>query len=442
MAILRFRPEIWSAALLVALQKKLVYAQPGVVNRDYEGEITQAGDTVRITSISDPTIGTYVPNVTAIAPEELTDAQRTLVVDQAKYFAFFVDDVDKRQAKGDVMPTAMARAAYKLADQADQFVAGLYTGIQSANAVNSGSAITFTAVGATATEEFYNKVLVPLKVKLDEANVPTEGRWCVVPPWAHAMLLLSSLFSRFDGAGQQRGVPQRHGRPGGRLRHPRVEQRAADHDRLRGHRGRRLGAVVRGADQQDRGLPAGGEVRRRRQGPVPVRRQADPPGLAGLRAHHSRHRPVAAPPVRRGRPILSPILRTGAQTWPAWHFRTATWWPTRTSSTRPVSPPSPAPVTASRFPTSPRTGGSRCRSSPCCASRTRRVAPGTISLLAATNPPNVAGGQGNLTTTVANSTTQWIGPFESNRFIQSDGSLIVESSVVMTVTAFRVPAAA
>jgi hypothetical protein len=201
MAILRFRPEIWSAALLVALRKKLVYAQPGVVNRDYEGEITQAGDTVRITSISDPTIGTYVPNVTAIAPEELTDAQRTLVVDQAKYFAFFVDDVDARQAKGDVMPTAMARAAYKLADQADQFVAGLYTGIQAANAVNAGAALTFTAVGTTATEEFYNKVLVPLKVKLDEANVPTEGRWCVVPPWGHAMLLLSSLFSRWDGQG-------------------------------------------------------------------------------------------------------------------------------------------------------------------------------------------------------------------------------------------------
>jgi len=201
MAITRFRPEIWSAALLVALQKKLVYAQPGVVNRDYEGEIAQAGDTVRITSVSDPTIGTYVPNVTSIAPEELTDAQRTLVVDQAKYFAFFVDDVDKRQAKGDVMPTAMSRAAYKLADQADQFVAGLYTGIQSANAVNSGSAITFTAVGTGTTEEFYNKVLVPLKVKLDEANVATEGRWCVVPPWGHAMLLLSSLFSRWDGQG-------------------------------------------------------------------------------------------------------------------------------------------------------------------------------------------------------------------------------------------------
>lgn len=65
---------------------------------------------------------------------------------------------------------------------------------------------------------------------------------------------------------------------------------------------------------------------------------------------------------------------------------------------------------------------------------------GTISILAGTNPPNVAAGQGNLTVTVANSTTQWIGPFESNRFIQSDGSLIMESSVVMTVTAFKVPA--
>lgn len=65
---------------------------------------------------------------------------------------------------------------------------------------------------------------------------------------------------------------------------------------------------------------------------------------------------------------------------------------------------------------------------------------GTISLLAGTNPPNVAAGQGSLTVTVANSTTQWVGPFESNRFIQSDGSLIMETSVVMTVTAFKVPA--
>jgi hypothetical protein len=192
MAILRFRPEIWAAELLVSLRKRLVYAGPGVVNRDYEGEISAAGDTVRITSISDPTIGTYTPNVTSITPEELTDAQRTLVVDQAKYFAFFVDDVDARQAKGNVMPEAMRRAAYKLADQADQYVAALYTGAQSANALGTVSVTTATIAETQ---------LVALKVKLDEASVPTEGRFVTIPPWYHGLLLQADHFVRLDASG-------------------------------------------------------------------------------------------------------------------------------------------------------------------------------------------------------------------------------------------------
>jgi hypothetical protein len=66
---------------------------------------------------------------------------------------------------------------------------------------------------------------------------------------------------------------------------------------------------------------------------------------------------------------------------------------------------------------------------------------GTVTVKAGPNPPAIAGGQGDLTVTVANAATKWLGPFESGRFLQSDGSLLVESSVVMTVTAFRVPAA-
>ncbi|MFI0897747.1 hypothetical protein [Streptomyces sp. NPDC020983] len=64
---------------------------------------------------------------------------------------------------------------------------------------------------------------------------------------------------------------------------------------------------------------------------------------------------------------------------------------------------------------------------------------GTATLLAGTYPPALAAGQGNLVVTVANSGTQWIGPIESGRFLQSDGSLIVETSVAMTMTAFKVP---
>jgi N4-gp56 family major capsid protein len=200
MAITRFRPEIWSANLLVALRKALVFAGPGIVNRDYEGDIAEAGDTVRITSISDPTIGTYVPNSTTITPEELTDAQRTLVVDQAKYFAFKVDDVDARQARGNVIPEAISRAAYKLADVVDQYVAGLYTGVQSANALGT------VAVTSGTPTDAYDKVLVPLKVKLDEANVPTADRYVVVPPWFHGRLLLDGRFIKLNESGTEEGL--------------------------------------------------------------------------------------------------------------------------------------------------------------------------------------------------------------------------------------------
>jgi hypothetical protein len=52
----------------------------------------------------------------------------------------------------------------------------------------------------------------------------------------------------------------------------------------------------------------------------------------------------------------------------------------------------------------------------------------------------VAAGQGNLTTTnILTATVRWVGPFESNRFMQTDGSIIVETTQNMTVTAFKVP---
>jgi N4-gp56 family major capsid protein len=200
-AITRFRPEIWSANLLVALRKQLVYGGPQIVNHDYEGEIAEAGDTVRITSISRPTIGTYVPNSPVINPEQLTDAQRTLVVDQAKFFAFQVDDVDQRQAKGNVLPQAMNEAAYGLADVMDQYLASFYTGVQAANQLGS-----ITVNSATTPSDAYDKVLVPLKIKLDLANVPTEGRYVVVRPELHGCLLRDSRFIKANEAGTDTGL--------------------------------------------------------------------------------------------------------------------------------------------------------------------------------------------------------------------------------------------
>lgn len=199
MAIQKFRPEIWSATFLVALRKVLVYGG-SFINRDWEGEIAEAGDTVRITSLGRPTIQDYVPGVTKIAPETVKDSQRTLVVDQSKFFAFEVDDVDARQAKGGVLAQEMDEAAYGMADVIDQYIASFYTTVQKQNQLGAIS------VSAATPTEAYDNVLVPLKVALDKANVATTGRSIAVTPDFHGVLLRDGRFIKVNESGTQDGL--------------------------------------------------------------------------------------------------------------------------------------------------------------------------------------------------------------------------------------------
>jgi hypothetical protein len=194
---LTFIPQIWSSLILDSLKKNLVYAQPGVANTDYEGDISAQGDSVKIRSIGRPTIATYNRNTTSIVPEVLTDAQRTLVIDQSKYFAFMVDDIDKAQTPGGEMEKATLEAAYGLRDVADQFVASLYTGASAANQIGTVS-VTTAALAYTQLRR--------LSVRLDEANVPEEGRYVVVPPWYHGLLLEDDRFVRVDASGTEQGL--------------------------------------------------------------------------------------------------------------------------------------------------------------------------------------------------------------------------------------------
>ena len=76
-------------------------------------------------------------------------------------------------------------------------------------------------ITVTATNAY--EQLVALKVKLDEQNVPTAGRWVVVPAWYHGLLLLDS---RFVANGTDKGVAMfEHGRRGGRSRDRRQDPR-------------------------------------------------------------------------------------------------------------------------------------------------------------------------------------------------------------------------
>jgi hypothetical protein len=177
MTLALFIPAIWSASLLVNLRKRHVYGNPAVTNTDYEGEISQFGDRVKINNIGAVTVFTYTRNTDMPVPETLTDAQRELVIDQAKGFNFQIDDLDTRQQKPKLMNAATQEAAYALADVADQFLGGFYADAGSELGTHAAPLAPLADPG-----EAY-ELIVDANVGLDELNIPSEGRTAVVPPW-------------------------------------------------------------------------------------------------------------------------------------------------------------------------------------------------------------------------------------------------------------------
>lgn len=191
MAVTSFIPKLWSARLLNALDKTHVFAN--VVNRDYEGDIQKMGDTVHINTIGAVTIGTYTQNTDFTSgPETLATTDQTLTIDQAKYFNFQVDDIDAAQAAGDIMDKAMTRAAYGLADASDKYIAGILAG-----AADASNLVSSTAVALTSSNVYEN--VVKMRTILDKANVPTAGRWLVIPPEMYALILLDDRFVKTGG---------------------------------------------------------------------------------------------------------------------------------------------------------------------------------------------------------------------------------------------------
>ena len=189
MAITTFIPEIWSARLLYALDN--AHVATNLVNRNYEGVIANQGDTVHINSIGAVTVKDYAKNTNIADPEVLTTSDQTLDIDQAKYFNFQVDDVDKAQISGEIIDTAMGRSAYALADVSDAFLLKtIANGAASANKI--GAKATLTAL--TASNVYEN--IVKMRTLLDKANVPTTGRTIVVPPEVYALLLLDDRFAK------------------------------------------------------------------------------------------------------------------------------------------------------------------------------------------------------------------------------------------------------
>jgi len=188
MSVSTFIPAVWSRVLLTNLFKAHVFAQPDVINRDYEGDIAGFGSSVKIHNIGPITISDYTVNTDLTAPEALTDGETVLTIDRQKAFNFQIDDVDNAQSVPKLMEGAMVQAAYNLSDELDAYLGSLYT----AAGITTGFGTTGSPIVPTSSTAY--EYLADAFTALDEANAPQQGRWIVVPPWFHGLLRKDQRF--------------------------------------------------------------------------------------------------------------------------------------------------------------------------------------------------------------------------------------------------------
>lgn len=179
MAIASFIPKVWSARLQQNLQRSIVI--PALVNRYYEGDISKYGDTVHINTLNDITVKEYSPN-SEIDAEQLTGTDSVMVIDHGAYFNFYLDDVDKVQAKAEVMDVATKNAALQLAKDAESYIVSTIRQEAGVKPMLTRDQI------KTDFGSVYG-LFVEMKKVLDTNNVPREGRKLVVDPAVEAELL-------------------------------------------------------------------------------------------------------------------------------------------------------------------------------------------------------------------------------------------------------------
>lgn len=181
-----FSPTIFSQRVLNFFRTASVVE--GITNNDYFGELASYGDSVRIMLEPVITVDAYTRGQN-VASQALADNEITIEIDKANKFAFQVDDIEDKLSHVNWEQLASGSATYALKNAYDKEVLEfMATGSQAANIVNGGTHITaqetanVITLGFGAGETDPLNLLSLLALKLDEAEVPEEGRWAVVSP--------------------------------------------------------------------------------------------------------------------------------------------------------------------------------------------------------------------------------------------------------------------
>lgn len=159
MAVTNFIQQIWSKKIQDDLELKCKLVDNCL--REYEGDCKYA-QSVKILGVGEPTIGAY-DGSKDITIEDMSDRGQILTIDQANYFAFYVDDIDQAQSVPGLKEKYQEKAVHGLAVKRDSYIANLIKGATNAN--------TATALTQEAVKEAIDEAIVALR----ERNFDEDG---------------------------------------------------------------------------------------------------------------------------------------------------------------------------------------------------------------------------------------------------------------------------
>ena len=178
---------------LVTLRENAV--MPRLVNADYSAQAANRGSSVDIPIPASISAATVTPGYADPNDDGINPGQITLNLDQWKEAPFFMTDREMMEVMDGTIPMQAAEAVKALANDVDQYLLGLYTGV-------------YTAVGTAGTTPFATDVTVATSARkyLNNYLAPMTDRRFVFNPDVEANALGLRAFQDVAWTGDARGI--------------------------------------------------------------------------------------------------------------------------------------------------------------------------------------------------------------------------------------------
>lgn len=205
-------PEVWSLSLNKKLDKSGVAMK--AVNKIWEKDIKNFGDTVNIGEIGDVTVSDYSEDETdgGVKYQRVDATSQQLKLDQSKSFGIFISDITMQQSKiKDLQSKFEDRAKTAIDLVKDTFILSAFSEIASGNKYNSGTAVKLTPENAYSVFVWLAKTLKnnnAIQVKNDQVFKSNQAAgeampYVIINPDVEAILLQSPDFIHATNAGDR-----------------------------------------------------------------------------------------------------------------------------------------------------------------------------------------------------------------------------------------------